>query len=111
MLSVSSSTRIYLCRQVTDMRRGFDGLAQMTRDILKQDPLNGHLFLFRNRRGDRLKVLYWDGDGFALWYKRLEKGTYRLPSGEGAEISRQDLMLLLEGLDRKTVKKRIRYSR
>lgn len=110
MLSLLITTRIYLCRASTDMRRGFDGLAEIIRDTLGQDPLKGALFLFRNRRGDRLKILYWDRDGFVLWYKRLEKGTFRIPEGPEAEISRQDLQLLLAGFDRRELRRRIRYG-
>ncbi|MCP4572604.1 MAG: IS66 family insertion sequence element accessory protein TnpB [bacterium] len=64
--------RIYLCTVPTDMRKGFDTLAVLVREFLGQDPLSGHLFLFISRRRDRLKILYWDADGFAMWYKRLE---------------------------------------
>ena len=65
------------------MRRGFDGLAALTASVLGQDPLSGHLFVFRNRRGDRLKILYWDRDGLAIWVKRLERGTFRFPAAAG----------------------------
>ena len=102
------------------MRRSFDGLCGMARDIMKQDPLTGHLFLFRNRNRDRLKVLYWDRDGLAIWYKRLEKGTWQFPTdmkpqsektGASAEISRQELSLLLEGIDLRSVERRQRYQK
>ncbi len=72
-----ASVRIYLCTKPTDLRKGFDGLQGMVRDFVGQDPLSGHLFLFLNRRRDRVKVLLWDRDGFVIWYKRLEAGTFQ----------------------------------
>ena len=79
MLRLPASVRVYLCLLPVDMRRSFDGLASMAEQVVGQDPLSGHLFVFRGRRGDRVKVLYWDRDGYALWYKRLEKGVFRFP--------------------------------
>ncbi len=80
MLSLPSSLRIFVCLHPADMRRSFDGLARMAHDVVREDPSSGHLFVFRNRRGDRVKVLYWDRDGYALWYKRLEAGVFRFPA-------------------------------
>jgi transposase len=113
MLSLPPAVRIYLCREPTDMRWGFDGLAGLVEQTLKQDPLSGHLFVFLNRRCDRIKVLYWDRDGFALWYKRLEKGTFRFPAGDGAavEVRSADLAMILEGIDLASVRRRPRYIR
>lgn len=94
------------------MRRSFDGLAHMTRDVIREDPLSGHLFVFRNRRGDRMKILWWDGDGLALLYKRLEKGTFEFPAqrdGE-VEIDAPMLAMILDGIDTATVKRRARFS-
>src|SRR3954470_24540167 len=82
MLSWPPSVRIFLAAGPTDMRRGFDGLARMTTEVIRQDPFSGALFVFRDRKGDRVKVLYWAGDGFALWYRRLERGTFRFPACE-----------------------------
>ena len=79
-LDRGAAVQIYLCTAATDMRKGFDTLALLVREHLGRDPLSGHLFLFVGRRRDRLKLLYWDQDGYALWYKRLEEGTYRLPA-------------------------------
>lgn len=70
MLSLSSALRIFLATEPADMRKGFDGLSLLVRERIAQDPLSGHLFVFRNRRHDRIKILYWDRDGFALWYKK-----------------------------------------
>jgi transposase len=113
MLMLPPSVRLFLCAQPADMRRGFDGLALMAQTILKQDPFSGHLFVFRNRRGDRVKVLYWDRDGYALWYKRLEKGVFHLPAriADGAELRAADLAMLLDGIDPTQVQRRVRYRR
>jgi len=97
------------------MRRGFDGLAAMASGIVGEDPLSGHLFVFRNRREDRVKILYWDRDGYALWYKRLEKGRLRFPkparSGAArSEIRANDLMMLLDGVDLRSVRREQRFA-
>jgi transposase len=109
------SARIYLCASPTDMRRGFDTLAVMVREFLGHDPLSGHLFLFISRRKDRLKILYWDADGFALWYKRLEEGVFRMPAvAEGAhsvELKASELAMLLEGVDLRSLKRTKRFAR
>lgn len=112
MLSWPGSTRIFLCVAPADMRRSFDGLALMTSQIIGEDPLAGHLFVFRNRGGDRVKILWWDGDGYVLWYKRLEKGTFRFPSTiDGrVEIDRATLSMILEGIDTTRSKRRERFS-
>jgi len=106
---------IWLCMGRTDMRCGFDRLAQLAREVTGRDPLSGHLFVFRNRRGDRLKILYWDRDGYALWYKRLEKGTFRMPvAKDGAthvELKASELAMLLEGIDLRSIKRRKRFQR
>lgn len=112
MLRLPASVRVYLCLLPVDMRRSFDGLAAMAEQVVGQDPLSGHLFVFRGRRGDRVKVLFWDRDGYALWYKRLEKGVFRFPPGDGGarEISAADLGLVLEGIDPVSVKRQKRFS-
>jgi len=112
MLIFPPSVRIYLCTVPTDMRRSFDGLAAMTEEILQQNPLSGHFFVFCNRRSDRVKVLYWDRSGYCLWYKRLEAGTFRFPSGPGeaVEVELADLALLLEGIDLRGARRRKRFS-
>jgi len=108
---VSSSVRIYLAAQPTDLRRSFDRLAAEVEEFLGRDPLSGDLFAFRNRRGDRLKILYFDRSGYALWYKRLEAGTFRFPSTSAAStvVSAAELALLLEGIDVEGVRRRKRF--
>ena len=98
-----------MCCVAVDMRRSFDGLAAMAEQVVREDPLSGHLFVFRGRRGDRVKLLYWDRDGYALWYKRLETGVFRFPSdlAQSAEISASDLGLILEGIDLRSVKRKL----
>jgi transposase len=105
--------RIYLCTAPTDMRKGFDSLAALVREALGHDPLSGHLFLFVGRDRDRLKLLYWDADGFAVWYKRLEAGTFRLPaknSGASVELKASELAMLLAGIDLTSIKRRRRFA-
>lgn len=111
MLRLPPAVRVFLCLLPVDMRRSFDGLAAMADQVIRQDPLSGHLFVFRGRRGDRVKVLYWECDGFALWYKRLEKGVFKFPldGGEAKEISAADLSLILEGIDLRSVKRQKRF--
>lgn len=112
MLTLSAGIRVFVCTRSADMRKGFDGLSAMAAEVMKQDPLSGHLFVFRNNRGDRLKVLYWDRDGLCLWYKRLEAGTFELSKGEGGsvEISSAELMMLIEGISVARVERRKRFS-
>jgi transposase len=114
-LDGSTSTRIWLATNPADMRCGFDRLAELARAVAGQDPLSGHLFLFRSRGGDRLKALYWDKDGMALWYKRLEEGTFKLPRVEdeakSVELRASELAMLLDGIDLRSVKRVKRYAR
>ena len=97
------------------MRKSFDGLHTLVRQVFELDPLDGHLFLFVNRRRDRIKLLWWDRDGLAMWYKRLEMGTYQLPvvsdDAQGVEIDATQLALLLSGVDQQSAKRRKRYLR
>jgi transposase len=115
MLSLPLPVRIFLCTEHADLRRSFDGLAHLVRSFLGADPLSGHLFVFRNKRGDRLKLLYWDSDGLAIWYKRLEQGSFRFPTpkdaGHGVEIRAADLTMILDGVDLGSVKRQRRYQR
>ncbi len=100
MLSLAPNVPVYLCTEPVDMRRSFDGLSVLVMDVLAENPLSGSLFVFYNRAGDKLKVLYYDGQGLCLWYKRLERGRFRIPAyeGESVALTNQELSLLLDGL-------------
>jgi transposase len=115
------AVRIFLCSRPADMRKSFDGLTGMVREFLSQDPLSGHLFLFLNRRRDRVKILFWERDGLVIWYKRLEAGTFQqldpasradhAAGSAGLEMTVTDLALLLNGIDLATARRRKRYTR
>jgi transposase len=114
MLTLPPSVRIFICLTPADMRKSLDGLAAMTREILREDPLSGHLFAYFNRRRDRVKILLWDRSGLCLYYKRLEKGRFRLSAFEHskarrAEIEMAELTLILEGIDLADAKRRARF--
>jgi len=115
VISLPPTVRILLCTRPTDMRKGFDGLRAIVEQQLGEDALSGHLFVFRNRRGDRLKILYWDRDGLAVWYKRLEAGRFPWPTddatAEGVEVRPADLAMLLDGVDPASVRRGRRYVR
>ncbi len=116
MIHLPASVRVYLCLTPCDMRRSFDGLHALVREYLELDAFAGHLFVFASRRRDRVKILYWDRDGFATWSKRLEEGTYAVPFGDGGaerrrEITAQELAALLSGIDLQRVTRRKRYQR
>jgi transposase len=114
MLTLSPAVRIYIATGATDLRRSIDGLSALVREQLALDPLSGHLFLFRNRRGDRLKVLAWDHSGFWVLYKRLERGTFAWPMEDGSasvEMRGADLALLLAGVDIARTRRRRWYER
>ena len=113
LLSLPTAVRIWLATGATDLRKSFDTLAEVVRQQLHGDPLSGQLFVFHNKRGDRVKLLYWDEDGFVLVYKRLEIGTFRFPQAEaaGVEIRAADLQMLLDGVDLESVRRRRRYRR
>ena len=114
-LDRAAGTRIWLCTGPTDMRRGFDRLAEQAQQVTRQDPQAGHVFVFRARSGDRLKVLYWDKDGYALWYKRLEAGVFKWPRMEpdakSVELRASELAMLLDGIDLRSVKRVPRYQK
>jgi transposase len=112
VLSLPPSVRIWLCVQPADLRKSFDGLAALVEQWLGGDPLSGHVFVFRNKAADRVKLLVWDEDGYVIYYKRLEAGTFRFPqSGDqaGVAIRAADLLMLLDGVDLASVRRRRRY--
>jgi len=106
---VIATRKIYLYRGICDMRRSFDRLARMVDEQLQQDPLNGDVFVFINRDSSRVKALYWDKDGYVLWYKRLEQGQFMIPGGESIEIDQTAWMHMLEGIEVMVVKRQSRY--
>jgi transposase len=115
MLSFPPAVRIWLGTAPVDLRRSFDGLAEQVRQHLHNDPLSGHVFVFRNKRGDRVKLLYWDEDGFVIVYKRLEEGTFRwpatLPDQGSVTLRAAELAMLLDGVDWSKAQRSKRYQR
>jgi transposase len=109
------TTRIWLAVEATDMRCGFDRLAERVKAVISQDPLSGHLFVFSSRRHERLKILTWDRDGYVLWYKRLEAGVFKLPRVEAGarsvELRASELAMMLDGIDMTKLKRTPRYRR
>jgi transposase len=112
MFGLSAAVRVYLATGPADMRKSFDGLFALVSG-LALDPLSGHLFVFVNKRRDRVKVLYWDRDGLAVWAKRLERGTFRIPAAvvDRVEMTTAELAALLAGIDLNTARRRVRYAR
>jgi len=114
-LDGAQGARIWLAAEATDMRCGFDRLAERVRLVIGQDPLGNSLFVFRSRRGDRLKILLWDRDGFVLWYKRLETGVFKLPrlmtGARSVELRASELAMILDGIDVSRLKRVPRYER
>jgi transposase len=110
-----TDVRIFFCTTPTNMKCGFDRLMGRVQEVFDEDPTSGHLFLFMNRSRDRLKILFWDRDGFCIWYKRLERGTFQLltttDDAEGIELDYNQLVRLLGGLDLRTGRRRKRYRR
>ncbi len=113
MIGFPSSVKIFICASPTDMRKSFDSLATLVREFMGGDPMSGYLFVFRNKCGDRVKILYWERTGYCLYYKRLEQGTFRFPaanSSVGVEVTANDLWLMLEGVELAGAKWQRRYS-
>lgn len=116
MVTLPSSVRIYVAAEAVDLRRGFDGLAVLARTVVREDPLSGHLFVFLNRRANRVKILWWDRTGWLLLYKRLERGTFRLARSprlgqRHVEVDSAELTLLLEGIDLRGARRSRRWVR
>lgn len=115
MIALQSQIRVVLYRKPTDMRKSFSGLIALTQSELKQDPLSGSLFVFLNRRRDRIKILYWGQTGFCIWYQQLQKGTYQLPDHgslakqDVLEVTRSQLSLILDGIDLSSARQRPRF--
>ena len=113
MLTLPPSAKVFVCTRPTDMRKSFDGLVGLVKEFHSKDPLSGHLFAFANRRDDCLKLLWWDRDGLAILYKRLEEGRFRFAAGEGGKLAMNgsDLHLVLQGIDPAKVTRSGRYQR
>ena len=114
MIMLPSAVRIFLCTRPTDLRKSFDGLSGLVQECFSQELLTGHLFLFTNRRRDRIKILYFDRDGLAIWYKRLEEGSFQMPQSvtqDGVELQPAQLAMLLSGIDLNTARQRRRFRR
>jgi len=113
MIPVTGGTRMFLFKGRADMRKGFAGLSGMVEEYFTESLFTGSLFIFLNRRRDRVKILYWDSGGLALWYKRLERGTFQMPAGkegESVELSSAELSMLLEGITPLSVSRRYRIG-
>jgi len=116
MLSISPVVKIFVYGQPADLRRGYDGLAAIVQHAMQEDPLSGSLFVFVNKRGNRIKLLYWDDTGYAIWMKRLEVGSFELPKlGDATPVSVKitpsQLALILDGIELSSVVRRKRYHR
>jgi transposase len=117
VIAPSLHTKMYLAKAATDMRKGFPGLIALTEAVLREDPTSGHLFVFLNRRGNMMKILYWDGTGFCIWSKRLERGSFQRPpavmgnESPRLELSAAQLSMMLEGIDLTSVRQRVRFHR
>lgn len=115
MIALPPQIRVFLYRLPTDMRKSFHGLVALTESSLMQDPLSGSLFVFVNRRRDRIKILYWGQTGFCIWYQQLQKGTYQLPDEasleerQAVEVTRSQLSLILDGIDLSSARQRMRF--
>ena len=115
MFLLSPQTKVFLAKDATDMRKSFRGLVTVTEAVLQEDPTSGHLFVFVNRRRDMMKILHWDGAGFWIWYRQLERGTFQLPdqqtldNASGIELTPSQLTLILDGIDLRSARQRLRY--
>jgi transposase len=113
MISLPAAVRVFACTRSVDMRKSFDGLSGLVEECFRRDLLDGHLFLFVNRRRDRIKALYFDRDGLAIWYKRLEAGSFQWPDSggrDGIELDSARLAMILSGIDLTTARRRKRFQ-
>ena len=116
MLTLPPRVKVFAAVAPTDMRKSFHGLVALTESELKQDPLSGSLYVFINRRRDRIKILYWGQTGFCIWYQQLQKGTYQLPDQDALqaqttlEVTRSQLSLILDGIDLSSARQRMRFQ-
>lgn len=116
MINSLGLVRIFICTQHINMCKSFDSLRGVINSSMHLDALSGHLFIFKNKRGDRIKAVYWDGDGFAMWYKVLQKGTFQFPdlqnfSSAGVEIDPSTLRMILDGIDLSSIRRQRRFNR
>jgi transposase len=115
VLNLPLPVKVFWCLAPTDMRKSFDGLATIVAEQLKHDPLSGHLFIFTSKRRDRVKLLYYERGGLAIWYKRLEEGTFAAPKpagdGQSVQLTAEELALILSGVDLAGAKRRKRFAR
>lgn len=112
MIMLPATVRVFLCTRPTDMRKSFDGLSGLVQECFHQDVLTGHLFLFVNRRRDRIKLLHFDRDGLVIWYKRLEAGSFQMPcttAPDGVELKPAELAMILSGIDLNSARQRKRF--
>jgi transposase len=110
MLALTGNARFFLHKESVDLRKGFEGLSLIVESIFEQEVTGGAYFIFINHRRDRMKVLYWDGDGLAIWYKRLEKGTFSRKKFEKMMIERREFLMLLEGITPHRLQRRFRIA-
>lgn len=110
MLAISSNARIFFFQKPIDMRKGIEGLSAIVEENCSEDLMSGAYFVFINKGKDKMKVLYWDADGFAIWWKRLERGCFRLLGIDRAHIDRKEFFMLLEGITPHRIQKRFRIS-
>jgi len=117
MFLLSPQTKVFLAKEPTDMRKSFRSLVAVTEGVLEQEPTSGHLFVFVNARRDMMKILHWDGGGFWIWYRQLERGTFQLPDQQtlndsaAIEMTPSQLSLILDGIDLRSVRQRLRHQR
>ena len=110
MLALTLNTRIFLCKEPTDMRKSYDGLMYLVQNHFNQNPLSGDFFVFVNRNKNRMKILFWETGGFCLFCKRLEKGRFKFPEGESIQIDKIILSMILDGIDFSSIKRLPRYT-